>query len=71
MVFLPNMSVIIHICFFYRYLDFSQTLHDSFKKNSKVIQKNLHLLHPVMQTVADIGYVTFSPLVLADLSEYR
>ncbi|XP_075883238.1 dynein axonemal heavy chain 12 isoform X2 [Nelusetta ayraudi] len=54
-----------------KYLDFSKTLHDNFKKNSKVIQKNLHILHPVMQTVADIGYVTFSPLVLADLSECR
>ena len=36
-----------------------------------MIKKNLHILHPVMQTVLEIGYTTFSPLVLVDLSWCR
>uniref|UniRef100_A0A3Q3F6B1 Dynein heavy chain linker domain-containing protein n=1 Tax=Labrus bergylta TaxID=56723 RepID=A0A3Q3F6B1_9LABR len=36
-----------------------------------LMQKNLHVLHPVMQTILDIGYVTFSSLILVDLAECR
>ncbi|XP_030279356.1 dynein heavy chain 12, axonemal [Sparus aurata] len=54
-----------------RILDFSQPWHDSFIRSRKMIQKNLHILHPVMQTVLEIGYTTFSPLVLVDLSWCR
>lgn len=54
-----------------RILDFSQPWHESFIKSRKMIQKNLHILHPVMQTVLEIGYTTFSPLVLVDLSWCR
>ncbi|XP_076022383.1 dynein axonemal heavy chain 12 [Genypterus blacodes] len=46
---------------------FSQPWHDDFIKIRKRIKANLHILHPVMQTVLDIGYMTFSPLVLVDL----
>uniref|UniRef100_A0A8C4EEV4 Dynein axonemal heavy chain 12 n=1 Tax=Dicentrarchus labrax TaxID=13489 RepID=A0A8C4EEV4_DICLA len=49
-------------------LDFSQPWHDSFIRSRKMIKTNLHILHPVMQTVLDIGYQMFSPLVLVDLS---
>ncbi|XP_028438243.1 dynein heavy chain 12, axonemal isoform X1 [Perca flavescens] len=52
-------------------LDFSQTWHDSFIRSRKIIKTNLHILHPAMQTVLDIGYMTFSPLVLVDLSVCR
>uniref|UniRef100_A0A8D3BVT1 Dynein axonemal heavy chain 12 n=1 Tax=Scophthalmus maximus TaxID=52904 RepID=A0A8D3BVT1_SCOMX len=38
---------------------------------SHYIKTNLHILHPVMQTVLDIGYTTFSTLVLVDLSGCR
>ncbi|XP_054464751.1 dynein axonemal heavy chain 12 [Anoplopoma fimbria] len=48
-------------------LDF-QPWHDSFIRSRKMMKTNLHILHPVMQTVLDIGYMTFSPLVLVDLS---
>uniref|UniRef100_A0A8C4EB11 Dynein axonemal heavy chain 12 n=1 Tax=Dicentrarchus labrax TaxID=13489 RepID=A0A8C4EB11_DICLA len=52
-------------------LDFSQPWHDSFIRSRKMIKTNLHILHPVMQTVLDIGYQMFSPLVLVDLSGCR
>lgn len=56
---------------FYRILDFSQPWHASFIRMQKIMKINLHILHPVMQTILDIGYMTFSPLVLADLSGCR
>ncbi|XP_060913896.1 dynein axonemal heavy chain 12 [Labrus mixtus] len=52
-------------------VDFSQPWHQSFTRSRKLMQKNLHVLHPVMQTVLDIGYVTFSSLILVDLAECR
>ncbi|KAE8293583.1 Dynein heavy chain 7 [Larimichthys crocea] len=52
-------------------LDFSQPWHASFIKNRKRIKTNLHILHPVMQTVLEIGQMTFSPLILVDLSWCR
>ncbi|XP_034447227.1 dynein heavy chain 12, axonemal [Hippoglossus hippoglossus] len=52
-------------------LDFSRPWHDSFIRSRRMIKRNLHILHPVMQTVLDIGYTTFSTLVLADLSGWR
>ncbi|XP_061590831.1 dynein axonemal heavy chain 12 [Cololabis saira] len=51
--------------------DFSQPRHDSFMKSRKKIEANLHILHPVMQSLLDIGYTTFSSLVLTDLSGCR
>lgn len=56
---------------FCRILDFSQPWHASFIKNRKRIKTNLHILHPVMQTVLEIGQMTFSPLILVDLSWCR
>uniref|UniRef100_A0A4W6E1U6 Dynein axonemal heavy chain 12 n=1 Tax=Lates calcarifer TaxID=8187 RepID=A0A4W6E1U6_LATCA len=52
-------------------LDFSQPWHDSFIRSRKMIKTNLHVLHPVMQIILDIGHTTFSPLVLVDLSGCR
>ncbi|KAM6924384.1 dynein axonemal heavy chain 12 [Xenentodon cancila] len=51
--------------------DFSQPRHASFMKSRKRIEANLHILHPVMQSLLDIGYTTFSSLVLTDLSGCR
>uniref|UniRef100_A0A4W6E1J2 Dynein axonemal heavy chain 12 n=1 Tax=Lates calcarifer TaxID=8187 RepID=A0A4W6E1J2_LATCA len=61
----------IHVQCFCRSLDFSQPWHDSFIRSRKMIKTNLHVLHPVMQIILDIGHTTFSPLVLVDLSGYR
>nr|XP_046251760.1 dynein axonemal heavy chain 12 isoform X2 [Scatophagus argus] len=52
-------------------LDFSQPWHKNFIRSRKMIKTNLHVLHPVMQTILDMGYKTFSPLVLVDLSGCR
>ncbi|XP_071332600.1 dynein axonemal heavy chain 12 [Trachinotus anak] len=52
-------------------LDFSQPWHDSFIRSCKMVKTNLHILHPVMKTVLDISYMTFSALVLVDLSGCR
>ncbi|MGH0152041.1 UNVERIFIED_CONTAM: hypothetical protein FKN15_073256 [Acipenser sinensis] len=50
-------------------LNFSTPWHDSFKKNRKEIGVNLHILHPAMRTMLDMGYATFSDLLLIDLSD--
>ncbi|CAJ1084997.1 dynein heavy chain 12%2C axonemal [Xyrichtys novacula] len=50
-------------------LDLPQPWHDSFIRSRKLMQKNLHILHPVMQTILDIGNTTFSSLVLVDYSK--
>uniref|UniRef100_A0A3P8ZCE8 AAA+ ATPase domain-containing protein n=1 Tax=Esox lucius TaxID=8010 RepID=A0A3P8ZCE8_ESOLU len=52
-------------------LDFSRPWHDSFVKSRREIKKNLHILHPVMRLILDIGYCTFSNLLLVDLSDCR
>ncbi|XP_056131285.1 dynein axonemal heavy chain 12 [Lampris incognitus] len=54
-----------------RVLDFSRPWHNSFIRSRKEINNNLHILHPVMQAVLDIGCITFSPLLLVDLSGCR
>ncbi|TWW56799.1 Dynein heavy chain 7, axonemal [Takifugu flavidus] len=41
---------------------------DSFARNHKMIKANLHPLDPALQIVLDLGYQTFSSLLLADLS---
>ncbi|XP_065142099.1 dynein axonemal heavy chain 12-like [Paramisgurnus dabryanus] len=52
-------------------LDFSCPWHDSYVQSRKEIKKNLHILHPVMKSVLDICYSTFSNLLLIDLSNCR
>ncbi|KAG9269584.1 dynein heavy chain 12, axonemal [Astyanax mexicanus] len=52
-------------------LDFARPWHDSFIRSRKLIKKNLHILHPVMKIILDICYVTFSDLLLVDLSACR
>uniref|UniRef100_A0A3B5KNF2 Dynein axonemal heavy chain 12 n=1 Tax=Takifugu rubripes TaxID=31033 RepID=A0A3B5KNF2_TAKRU len=41
---------------------------DSFARNHKMIKANLHPLDPALQIVLDLGYQTFSSLLLTDLS---
>uniref|UniRef100_H3B7G7 Dynein axonemal heavy chain 12 n=1 Tax=Latimeria chalumnae TaxID=7897 RepID=H3B7G7_LATCH len=52
-------------------LDFSKPWHESFIKARNEIKANLYILHPALKTILDIGYTTFSKLLLADLSEHR
>ncbi|XP_045065490.1 dynein axonemal heavy chain 12 [Coregonus clupeaformis] len=52
-------------------LDFSRPWHDSFVRSRKEIKENLHILHPVMRIILDIGYGTFSHLLLVDLTDCR
>ncbi|MEE6501787.1 hypothetical protein FKM82_004321 [Ascaphus truei] len=52
-------------------LDFSKPWHQSFVKARNEIRGNLHILHPAPNTMLDLGYVTFSKLLIVDLSGYR
>ncbi|XP_051515044.1 dynein axonemal heavy chain 12-like [Myxocyprinus asiaticus] len=52
-------------------LDFSCPWHDSFVQCRKEIKNNLHISHPVMKSILDICYSTFSHLLLIDLSDCR
>ncbi|KAI5095774.1 dynein heavy chain 12, axonemal isoform X1 [Silurus meridionalis] len=52
-------------------LDFSRPLHSSFKRSQKKIKENLHILHPVMKVILETCHITFSQLLLVDLSDCR
>lgn len=52
-------------------LDFSQPWHKSFVQARKQILMNLHILHPTLRTLLDIGYKTFSNLLIVDVSSFR
>ncbi|XP_073425921.1 dynein axonemal heavy chain 12 [Dendrobates tinctorius] len=52
-------------------LDFSKPWHQSFLQARNEIMKNLHLVHPTIRTMLDLGYTTFSNLLIVDLSGYR
>ncbi|KAF7249828.1 Dynein heavy chain 12, axonemal, partial [Varanus komodoensis] len=52
-------------------LDFSRPWHKSFVQARKQIFENLHILHPTLRILLDIGYKTFSKLLIVDLSSFR
>ncbi|XP_034168074.2 LOW QUALITY PROTEIN: dynein axonemal heavy chain 12 [Pangasianodon hypophthalmus] len=52
-------------------LDFSRPWHKSFIRSRKKIKENLHILHPVMKVILDTCYITFSQLLLVDISDCR
>ncbi|KAI5612480.1 dynein heavy chain 12, axonemal isoform X1 [Silurus asotus] len=52
-------------------LDFSMPLHIRFTRNRKKITENLHIVHPVMKLILETCYITFSQLLLVDLSDCR
>ncbi|KAK3519072.1 hypothetical protein QTP70_016355, partial [Hemibagrus guttatus] len=54
-----------------RTLDFSRPWHKNFIRNQKKIKENLHILHPVMPVLLDTCYMTFSQLLLVDISDCR
>ncbi|NXP46066.1 DYH7 protein, partial [Heliornis fulica] len=45
--------------------------HNSFIQAKKKISSNLHILHPTMKTVLDLGYATFSAFLIVDFSSFR
>nr|XP_014432906.1 dynein heavy chain 12, axonemal isoform X1 [Pelodiscus sinensis] len=51
-------------------LDFSRPWHSSFIHARSQILTNLHILHPTLKNLLDIGYTTFSKLLLVDLSNF-
>ncbi|XP_053147136.1 dynein axonemal heavy chain 12 isoform X3 [Hemicordylus capensis] len=52
-------------------LDFSRPWHKSFVQARKQINTNLHILHPTLRILLDIGYRTFSKLLIVDMSSFR
>ncbi|XP_029456789.1 LOW QUALITY PROTEIN: dynein heavy chain 12, axonemal [Rhinatrema bivittatum] len=52
-------------------LDFSNPWHQSFVHARNEVASNLHILHPALKCVLDIGYMTFLDLLIVDLSGYR
>ncbi|XP_077462234.1 dynein axonemal heavy chain 12-like [Stigmatopora argus] len=51
--------------------EFSQMRGETFVTNRNVMEAKLHILHPSMQTLLEIGHITFSSMVLVDLTRYR
>nr|DBA18657.1 TPA: hypothetical protein GDO54_016881 [Pyxicephalus adspersus] len=52
-------------------LDYSKPWHQSFVQARNEMSKSLYLLHPALRTMLDLGYSTFSSLLIIDLSGYR
>ncbi|XP_039627270.1 dynein heavy chain 12, axonemal [Polypterus senegalus] len=52
-------------------LDFAVPWHDTFINSREEIRTNLHILHPAMRMILDMGYKTFSMMLLVDVSSYR
>nr|XP_033781609.1 dynein heavy chain 12, axonemal isoform X2 [Geotrypetes seraphini] len=52
-------------------LDFSNPWHQNFVHARNEISSNLHILHPTLKSILDIGYTTFLDLLIVDLSSYR
>ncbi|TNN40689.1 Dynein heavy chain 12, axonemal [Liparis tanakae] len=46
-----------------RTLDFSESRRRSFVRSRKLMEQNLHVLHPVMQRVSAVGIATLPPLI--------
>ncbi|XP_030314514.1 dynein heavy chain 12, axonemal [Calypte anna] len=52
-------------------LDFSAPWHNSFVEAKKKILSNLHILHPTMKTLLELGSVAFSNFLIVDFSSFR
>ncbi|XP_070594569.1 LOW QUALITY PROTEIN: dynein axonemal heavy chain 12 [Erythrolamprus reginae] len=52
-------------------LDFSRPWHKSFIQARKQILENLHILHPTLRILLEIGYRMFSTLLIVDVSGFR
>ncbi|CAM9353814.1 unnamed protein product [Bubo scandiacus] len=52
-------------------LDFSRPWHNSFIQAKNKILSNLHILHPSMKALLDLGYAAFSTFLIVDFSSLR
>lgn len=52
-------------------LDFSSPWHSSFVANRSLIENNLHMLHPSMQMLLQMGQAAFGNLLLLNCYHYR
>uniref|UniRef100_A0A8C5R657 Dynein axonemal heavy chain 12 n=1 Tax=Leptobrachium leishanense TaxID=445787 RepID=A0A8C5R657_9ANUR len=52
-------------------LNFSRPWHQNFIKARNDIKATLHIIHPALRALLDLGSATFSKLLIVDLSEYR
>ncbi|XP_019508320.1 PREDICTED: dynein heavy chain 12, axonemal [Hipposideros armiger] len=52
-------------------LDYSNPWHSSYLQTRNQILANLHIVHPVMKVLLDLGYTTFANTVLLDLTGIR
>ncbi|XP_010215324.1 PREDICTED: dynein heavy chain 12, axonemal [Tinamus guttatus] len=52
-------------------LDFSRPWHNSFIQAKEQILSNLHIVHPMLKSLLDIGYTAFSDLLIVDVSSFR
>ncbi|XP_053705138.1 dynein axonemal heavy chain 12-like isoform X1 [Synchiropus splendidus] len=52
-------------------LEYSFLWRSSFTDSRKMIKKSLNILHPVMQTLLDLCYSTFTPIVLINFPTYK
>uniref|UniRef100_A0A8C0K181 Dynein axonemal heavy chain 12 n=1 Tax=Canis lupus dingo TaxID=286419 RepID=A0A8C0K181_CANLU len=52
-------------------LDYSNPWHSSYLQTRNQISANLHIVHPIMKMLLDLGYTTFANTVLLDLTGIR
>ncbi|XP_006892348.1 PREDICTED: dynein heavy chain 12, axonemal [Elephantulus edwardii] len=52
-------------------LDYSKPWHSSYVQARSQISSNLHIVHPAMKVLLDLGYTTFANTVLLDLTGIR
>ncbi|XP_015987108.1 dynein heavy chain 12, axonemal isoform X16 [Rousettus aegyptiacus] len=52
-------------------LDYSNLWHSSYLQTRSQISANLHIVHPIMKMLLDLGYTTFANTVLLDLTGIR
>ncbi|KAF6099108.1 dynein axonemal heavy chain 12 [Phyllostomus discolor] len=52
-------------------LDYSNPWHSSYVQTRSQILANLHIVHPIMKMLLDLGYMTFANTVLLDLTGIR
>ncbi|XP_052045898.1 dynein axonemal heavy chain 12 [Apodemus sylvaticus] len=52
-------------------LDYSNPWHSNFVQARSQILANLHIVHPTMKTLLELGYTTFAKIILLDLTGIR
>nr|XP_020824650.1 dynein heavy chain 12, axonemal isoform X15 [Phascolarctos cinereus] len=52
-------------------LDYSKPWHSNYVQARSQVSENLHVLHPTLRTLLDLGYTTFANRLLLDLTGFR